>query len=41
MFLPVSQFGSSKEMAGMMQRLPYYHEGFYEAFVLSSSLRAL
>jgi len=41
MFLPVSQFGSSKDMAGMMQRLPYCHECLYDAFVLSSSLRAL
>jgi len=40
-FWPVSQFGSSKDMAGMMQRLPYCRECLYEAFVLSSSLRAL
>ena len=41
MLLPVSQFGSSKDMAGMMQRLLYCHACLYEAFVLSSSLRAV
>jgi hypothetical protein len=28
-------------MAGMMQRLPYCHACLYDAFVLSSSLRAV
>ena len=40
-FLPVSQFGSSKERAGTMQRLPYCQECLKDALVVISSNLAL
>jgi hypothetical protein len=40
-FFPLFQFGSSKDVAGMMQRWPRFHGSLNVALAASSSDRAL